>query len=383
MTALLSRLTAPLFPAVDLPWIDGWTVSVAGLLGAAVAVLVAGVVWNGHTRAVAYFRRRAGQWDTAVVLALVVLRITLTALVLIAALDAVNLASTRAVIDTVAGFLDFKLGHIGDTELTPSNLLVFAGLVAGSVWGSSIVRRLVARSLSEQGIDTEGTIGVVLNLGQYALAIIGGLAALETLGFGLTSLFTAGAALFVGLGFALQSVAQNFVSGVILLVEGAIKPGDVLEVEGRMVRVKRMGIRSTVVRTLDDDDMIVPNTVLAQGTVRNLTFLDDSVRVSGAVGVTYGTDLDAVWEALEAAGSGVPHTVDRPPLVLLTGYGNSSIDFEVFVWTDDPWAIPRIRSQLLRNIWREFATRDVVIPFPQVDVHADPELLEALGRRGS
>jgi len=187
-------------------------------------------------------------------------------------------------------------------------LALVAGLVVVLTFGlSSLAQRGVRRGMMRRGVVDEGVVEVTNKLLHYV-------------------------ALFVGFGFAMQNIAQNFVSGIILLVERAITPGDVLEVDGRIVRVLRLGIRATIARSRDGEDVIVPNSLLVQSVLRNFTLEDASYRVRTEVGVTYGSDMQLVRETLEEVAkrnsTGVPR---YEPQVLMLPFGNSSVDFEVAI----------------------------------------------------
>ncbi|HJN77778.1 MAG TPA: mechanosensitive ion channel [Myxococcota bacterium] len=221
-----------------------------------------------------------------------------------------------------------------------------------------------------RGVHDEGTIGVTNRLLHYVVLLVGFSIALETAGIRLSGLFAAGAVFAVGLGFAMQTIVQNFVSGVILLIERSIRPGDVLQIEDDIVKVRRMYIRSTVVETLDDLDIIVPNSDLVQSRVRNLTYLDKRYRVRATVGAHYRSDMEQVRAVVEQAGAAVPGRLDdTPPLVLLLDFGDSSVDWEVSVWTDDPWRQRHLRSALNEQIWTSLKAANITIAFPQLDVH--------------
>ncbi len=208
---------------------------------------------------------------------------------------------------------------------------------------------------------------------QYAVMLLGLGIALQTLGVDLGALFAASAFFAVALGFAMQNVAQNFVSGIILLTERTIKPGDVLEVENRVVRVTRMGLRATVARTRDEEDLIIPNSALVQNTVTNYTLRDAVYRVRATVGVSYNSDLEVVADALYRAAMTLPSRMEnRDARVLLVGFGDSSVDFDVSVWTQDPWGSRQDLSNLNHAIWTGLKTAGITIPFPQRDVHVIP-----------
>jgi potassium-dependent mechanosensitive channel len=188
--------------------------------------------------------------------------------------------------------LDLHLFRLAGTSVTLGTLLVSAIIVIAGAVLARLARTAIQRALTAREALDEGTARVAARLISYLVLAVGIGIALETLGVHLAAFFAAGAFLAVAVGLALQSVAQNLVSGVILLFERTIKPGDVLEVDGRVVRVTRMGLRATVARTRDEEDLIIPNSILAQQIVTNFTLLDSTVRVRSTVDVGYDSDLD-------------------------------------------------------------------------------------------
>jgi len=198
------------------------------------------------------------------------------------------------------------------------------------------------------------------------------LSAFQTVGIDLDALMAAGAVFAVGFGLAMQSIAQNFVSGIILLVERSIRPGDIIGLDGEMVRVEELTIRSTIVQTLDDDHLIVPNSALAQSIVRNYTKRDTAFRLRVTVCVEYASDLREVLSELETAGRELDWAIqDRVPVVAFREFGASGMEFELSVWTRDPWQALRQRSAMRSAIWLRFKKAGITIAFPQLDVHLD------------
>jgi small-conductance mechanosensitive channel len=253
-----------------------------------------------------------------------------------------------------------------------------------SGWISRLSRKGIRRLFLRRGVRSESTIGTIGSLLHYLILMIGFGVALQTLGIDLGALFAAGAIFAIGLGFAMQNIAQNFVSGVILLLERAIKPGDVLYVEGTVVRVTRMGIRATIVQSRDGEDLIVPNSVLAQSTVKNYTFKESSYRLRTSVGVTYDSNLELVREVLEGVLERIDWKLPEPKSqVLLIEFGSSSINFEIALWMNDPWRARIATSELNEKIWFAFQQRGIKIAFPQLDVHFDAGMEEGLRRIGS
>ncbi|MEX1366193.1 MAG: mechanosensitive ion channel domain-containing protein [Nannocystaceae bacterium] len=283
-------------------------------------------------------------------------------------------------------FLDSKIVEVGGTTITVATALSSLIIILFSAWLAQAVRRGVRR-LSERrnlGEATSGTVGGVL----YYLILMAGLGvALQTMGIDLAAMFAAGAIFAIGLGFAMQNIAQNFVSGVILLTERAIKPGDVLEVEGEIVKVQQLGIRATVVRTRDGEEIIVPNSILAQSSVKNYTFEDSMYRLQADVGVLYSSDLRRVRARLEEAARDCTwRKPERDAEVFLAEFGDNAVIYNVMIWMGDPWRERPARSALLENIWWALKDEGIVIAFPQLDVHFDKEVvtsLRTMGRRGA
>jgi small-conductance mechanosensitive channel len=177
----------------------------------------------------------------------------------------------------------------------------------------------------------------------------------------------------------MQNISQNFVSGVILLVERSIKPGDIIEVDNMVVKVERIGIRSTLVKTRNEEELIVPNSLLVQTIVKNYTLTDSSFLISTTVGVVYSSDMKKVRTVLdETARSMSSQDPDKAPRVLMTEFADSSVNFTVFIWTKTPWIARRLTSELNEAIWWALKEANIVIAFPQLDVHFDDGIEETL-----
>lgn len=276
--------------------------------------------------------------------------------------------------DAVQGTLDrivnTPLFTIARTSVTLLTLVTFTVVVLGSLYLSRLTQRATVRAFRLRGVADEGTSAVAARLASYVVLLIGLGMAVQTIGINLGALFAAGAFFAVALGFAVQNVGQNFVSGVLLLTERTIKPGDVLEVEGRVVRVTRMGMRATVARTRDEEDLIIPNATLVQNTVTNYTLRDTVYRLRATVGVSYDSDVDAVMRVLLEAAHALPQRLPaHEPRVLLTDFGDSALLFEVLVWVQDPWRARVLKSELNQSIWRALKRAEITIPFPQRDLH--------------
>ncbi|MGA9531740.1 MAG: mechanosensitive ion channel domain-containing protein [Anaerolineales bacterium] len=276
-------------------------------------------------------------------------------------------------------FLDAELVHVSGTTVTIATALTALLVIGGSFLLSRLLRRGIKGVLVDRRGASEGPTTTALNLLHYFILVVGFAIALQTIGIEIGSLFTAGAVFAVGLGFAMQNIAQNFVAGVILLTEQSIRTGDVLEVEGTVVKVQQTGIRATIVRSRDGEELIVPNATLVQSTVRNFTLKDSSFRLRTTVGVSYESDLSEVRKTLQRVADELPwRSPDPGPQVLLSEFGNSSVIYDVAVWMRDPWRARRRQSDLNESIWLVLQEKGIRIAFPQLDVHFDGRLAEDL-----
>jgi potassium efflux system protein len=287
--------------------------------------------------------------------------------------------TTQQILRGIRDVLDVELLHLGDTVLTIGMLATAAIIILATFWLSWAVRRAMLRMVKERSVPERGSMAVTARLVHYTILFIGFTVALATAGIQLTALFAAGAVFAVAIGFAMQNITANFVSGVILLFERSIKPGDIVEVEGRIMQVKELGIRSTIARGLNEEDLIIPNSSLVQATVKNYTLRDTIYRVDGEVGVVYGADMAQVREVLEGVAASMPWASrEHDPVVLMKEFGASSVNFIVSVFTANPWRIRPQRSELNEAIWWGLKEAGITIAFPQLDVHFDAPVLKAL-----
>jgi small-conductance mechanosensitive channel len=284
--------------------------------------------------------------------------------------------------DAVVGqVVNRPLFFIGDTPVTSATLLVGATVLAIAWLVSRLLQRATVRALTLRSKADPATLAIASRLVGYGVLIIGLGIALQTVGINVGALFAAGAFFAVAIGFAMQNLAQNFISGVILMTERTIKPGDVLKVDDTVVRVTRLGLRATVARSRDEEDVVIPNSVLVQNIVTNYTLRDSIIRIKATVGVAYRSDMAVVMRVLAGAAASLPGQVEGfEPVVLMTGFGESSVNFEVSAWVADPWQARRILSSLYESIWWALAENNIVIPFPQRDVHMSSPA--AIGRAG-
>jgi small-conductance mechanosensitive channel len=250
-------------------------------------------------------------------------------------------------------------------------IFLLIALLMAVFWISSHTKRfLFNRFLANSGLDRSLQYAISQIVSNVVL-IVGVLIVLENTGIHLGALTVFAGAVGVGVGFGLQNIASNFISGLVILAERPITIGDRVEVAGIAGQVQQIRARSTVIRTNDNITMIVPNTKFIDSPVTNWTYGDPRVRFRIPVGVAYGSDIHKVREALLAAGRENPNTLKDPaPNVFLDKFGENAIDFELVVWSSEMSYRPRrFRSDLNFAIEQKFREAGIEIAFPQRDVH--------------
>lgn len=272
---------------------------------------------------------------------------------------------------------------VGETELT-LRMLLLAGVTLYLTYQLSwfLQASIDTQVLQRRQMD-RGVRDAIKKLLHYALVLVGFMLAISALGFQLQHLVVVAGAFGVGIGFGLQDIANNFLSGLILLFERPVKVGDGILIDGEYGTVVKIGLRSTVVETLDQAELIVPNSQMISQKVTNWTLSNRRVRLVVPVGVAYGSDMALVVQILADAGSEHPDVLEEPaPSPIFVAFGDSSLDFELRVWIPNIDMRPRVKSELLLFIDRRFRDNAVEIPFPQRDLHVrsiDGKLREALG----
>ena len=256
-------------------------------------------------------------------------------------------------------------------SLSLVQIFLLIALLIAVFWISSRTKRfLFNRFLVNSGLDRALQYAIAQIISNVVL-VVGVLIVLENTGIHLGALAVFAGAVGVGVGFGLQNIASNFISGLVILAERPITIGDRVEVAGITGQVQQIRARSTVIRTNDNITMIVPNTKFIDSPVTNWTYGDPRVRFRIPVGVAYGSDIAKVREALLAAGRENPNTLKDPaPSVFLEKFGDNSIEFELVVWSSEMSARPsRYRSDLNFAIEQKFREAGIELPFPQRDLH--------------
>jgi len=283
--------------------------------------------------------------------------------------------------DALSKILSRPLFTVGDTVTTFGSLLAALTIIAITLLLANIVRKTVqdvVERLHDENAHSSRLYGIVA---QLIVWVIGFELALHLMGIRLTTLFAATGFFAVAAGFAAKSIVQDVFSGSILRLEKIIRPGDLIKFDGMSLTVHSVGLRILTARTPEGEDIVIPNSLVAQSVVQNLTRDDRSHRIQIQVGVAYESDLDVVRKTLE-------ETVDKlgwrstikNPSVYLREFGSSSVDYDIDVWIDDAAEARTRRSELHELVWQALKVKDIAIAYPQLDLHLDSDVIEAVAR---
>jgi len=282
--------------------------------------------------------------------------------------------------------LEVELFSVQSDPVTIGSILVFLIFLIGFLALGSITRRLLQnRFLKRFDID-HGLRFTLARVAQYIIVVIGVLISFQFLEVNLTSLAVIFGLLSVGIGFGLQNITANFISGLIIMFERPISVGDRVQVGDKEGDVTEISIRSTMIRTLNNISIIVPNTEFVENDVVNYSHGDTTFRLDINVGVSYSSDLDTVLKALNEIAEEHPKVLKNPKhQVHLTNFGDSSWDMQLRVWIPNVKERYILRNEMNQAIVRKFKEHKIEIPFPQRDLHlrtsiAHPEEKSATDR---
>lgn len=271
--------------------------------------------------------------------------------------------------ETLNDILNFELFSLGKYTLKVSKLITILMVVVITkliLWG---IKKALFRKKRFTALDT-GTSYAIFHIIKYVLYVIAIAFILESIGIKITILLAGSAALLVGVGLGLQQTFNDIISGLILLTERSIKINDILEVDGDIVKIEAIGLRTSKALNRDDISIIIPNSLITTSKVINWSHQSQKARFKIDVGVAYGSDVDLVIKILEESAFEHPEVFNRELVeARLMNFGNSSLDFQLLFFSKNIFRIGKAKSDIRRIINKKFAENNISIPFPQMDVH--------------
>ena len=349
----LSVLTLPLTGLIVL-WIASHAASVAG--------------WPHHILTIA----------TSLLAAWIIIRLAASVIQEKALAKAVSIAVWSIAALNIIGWLDpavvildsiyFNLGDLRISMLTFIKGAIAFGIL---VWIAIVLSRLTEKRISNIASLTPSLQVLLIKLVKITLITMTLLITVSAVGIDLTAFAVLGGAVGVGVGLGLQKSVANLISGVMILLDKSIKPGDVIEVGQNYGKVKSLGGRYASVITRDGVEHLIPNEELIAQQVSNWTHSSNEIRLHIPVGVSYNANVHRALELILEAALEVERVIaDPPPVAQMKGFGESSVDLELRVWINDPMeGIANVKSSILLLIWDKFQTHGVELPFPQRDLH--------------
>lgn len=265
-------------------------------------------------------------------------------------------------------FLQYELLHIGDYKIQVYTLVIVALVLIFTKLAIWIIKKALFRKQDDE--FDYGNAYAIFQIIRYVIWIISIGLILETVGVKVTVLVAGSAALLVGVGLGLQQTFNDIVSGIILLSERSIKIDDILEIDNDVVRIQKIGLRTSKGLNRDEISIIIPNSLITTNKVINWSHQAKKTRFRINVGVAYGSDVDLVLKILTESALAHPEITDSHEIeARFIDFGNSSLDFQVLFYSENVFRIERIKSDIRKIINRRFIENHITIPFPQMDIH--------------
>ena len=283
--------------------------------------------------------------------------------------------------ETLRKFLEFELISVGENQIQVYTLLSIIIIILITKLILWLIKKALYRKRRFRKLE-KGSAYALFQIIRYVLWVIAIGLILETIGVKVTVLIAGSAALLVGIGLGLQQTFNDIISGIILLSEQSIKIDDVLEIDGDVVKIQSIGLRTSKGLNTDDISIIIPNSLITTNKVINWSHQTQKTRFRIDVGVAYGSDVDLVIKILEESAFEHPDISDRELTeARLVNFGNSSLDFQVLFFSKNIFRINKVKSDIRRIINLKFAENNIAIPFPQMDLHLKSNYTEILKKK--
>jgi len=282
--------------------------------------------------------------------------------------------------DTTNSIINFELLKIGNYSLKMGMLLTVLFAIIFTRFLLWLVKKIIFNNKKYKKLD-EGNLYSLFQIIKYFIWVFAIIIILDTVGLKLNALVASSAALLVGIGLGLQNIFNDFISGIILLFEGSIRVGDILEIDHDVVRIEKIGLRTSEAMNRDDIVTILPNSLITTNKVTNWSHQSKKTRFKIKVGVAYGSNVDLVINILKQSALEHPEIEDVSLIkVRFVDFGNSSLDFELLFFSKNIFRIENVKSEIRIIINRKFIENNITIPFPQIDLHLKSNNTEILTR---
>lgn len=281
------------------------------------------------------------------------------------------MSTSQNILDWLKAALQIELFQLGESQFTTKTLLLLIFSFFLLFFFSGMIRRVLANKIFPRYKIDVGVGQAIATIVKYTLIVIGVVIIFQTSGIDLSALGILMGALGVGIGFGLQYITNNFISGIIILSERPVKVGDRVEIDGLAGNIVKISARATTILTNDNIAVIVPNSDFINKQVINWSHNDKKVRISFPVGVSYKEDPERIRKILLSVVDDNPGVMKEPrPYIRFDQFGDSSLNFNVMVWTSDYIDRPSaLKSELYYAVFKAFREHNVEIPFPQRDIH--------------
>ena len=271
--------------------------------------------------------------------------------------------------DSINKFLQYDIVNVGDHKIEVFSIVIFILIFVVTkliIWG---IKKLMFRKRRLEKFD-QGTTYAVFQIIKYVIWVVAIAIALDSVQIKITVLIAGSAALLVGVGMGLQQTFNDIVSGFILLSERTIKINDVLEIDGDIIKIQEIGLRTSKGLNRDEISIIIPNSLITTNKVINWSHQTKKTRFKINVGVAYGSDVNLVLKVLEESVLEHPEIRDKYQIeARLIEFNNSSLDFQVLFFSENVFRIEKIKAEIRKIINQKFLENGITIPFPQIDVH--------------
>jgi small-conductance mechanosensitive channel len=271
------------------------------------------------------------------------------------------------IIEKIKDIFGLSLIKTEDVNLTLGAVIALILAFILTSYFLKFVRKFITRNLP---LEDKNKFVSIFQFVQYLVYLFVIMFTLNASGVNISVLLTASAAIFLGLGFALQQLFQDLISGILIILDQSLRVGDIIEIDGKVCRVEKISLRSTKAVTRNLRVMVIPNHKFLTDILFNWTQNSDIIRENIEVGVAYGSDTELVKRILIDCVSKHESVLKiSEPVVMFENFGDSSLDFAVYFFVNDAFTVPRVKSELRFEIDKQFRLNKITIPFPQRDVH--------------